>query len=269
MYPVIDSHVHVYPDKIAEKAAEGTGGFYGIAMRYNGTVSQYREESRKVGVVHSVIFSVATTPKQVHSINNFIARTVESEPDAFTGLGTMHPDVENYEEEIAYIKQLGLKGIKLHPDIQGFALDDERCMKIYELCEKYGLILLLHTGDERYDYSNPDRLTRVLKAFPKLTVIAAHFGGWSVWKQAGLILPDYANLYVDCSSSLAFLTPDEAAELIYRYGSERVLWGSDYPMWDYGEEMRRFEALLLDENERANILYKNAQKLFGITLKSV
>ena len=40
----------------------------------------------------------------------------------------------------------------------------------------------MHTGDYRYDNSNPNRVLPVLKAYPKLTLIGAHFGGWSVWE---------------------------------------------------------------------------------------
>lgn len=269
MYPIIDSHVHVYPDKIAEKAAMGTGSFYGLNMTYNGTVSQLKEESKKVGIAHAVIFSVATTPKQVRSINDFIAQTVSEDKGFFTGLGAIHPLTEDIEGELKYVKQLGLKGVKIHPEIQNFILDDERSLEICRLCEKYDLILFAHTGDKRFDMSNPNRLKTILEKFPNLTVVAAHLSGWSVWEQVKNTLPKYKNLYVDCSSSFPFLSYDKAVELVREYGSERVMWGSDYPMWDYTKEVSRFNGLPFTESERENILYKSAQKLFGISLKSL
>ena len=77
--------------------------------------------------------------------------------------------------------------MKLHPDIQAFALDDPRALKIFELCERENVPALLHTGDYRYDYSNPNRLLPVLKAYPSLTVIGAHLGGWSNKKSGKIV----------------------------------------------------------------------------------
>ena len=63
-----------------------------------------------------------------------------------------------------------------------------------------------------------------------------------------------------------YITPERATELIREYGADRVLWGTDYPMWGFEEEMERFNALSLNEEEKEQILCKNAQKLFGIKL---
>lgn len=269
MYPIIDCHTHVYPDKIAEKAANGTGSFYGLDMKYSGTVSECKTESTKAGVVHSVIFSVATTPKQVRPINDFIAETVSRDSDFFTGLGAIHPLTDDLDGELRYVKGLGLKGVKIHPEIQSFKIDDERSFEICRLCEKYNLILFAHTGDKRFDMSNPNRLRRILDSFQRLTVVAAHFGGWTVWEQARSALMGYDNLYVDCSSSLPFLPESEAVDMIREFGSDKVVWGSDYPMWDYAKEINRFYGLPLTDEEQEKVLYKNAQKIFGIKLKSV
>ena len=115
----------------------------------------------------------------------------------------------------------------MHPDFQKFAIDDKKCYKIYEMCQKNNLPLLLHTGDHRYDYSNPDRMKRVLEDFPELTVIGAHFGGWSCWKKAAETLSSYNNFYVDCSSSFDWLTADESRNLVRLYGADHVLFATD------------------------------------------
>ena len=155
---VIDAHCHIYPEKIASKAVAGTDNFYGVTSANKGTISDLLERGDKAGVDHFIVQSVATTPKQANSINEFISNSVALYPDRFTGLGTLHPESEDIKGDIERLVELGLKGVKLHPDIQAFKLDDYRCLKIYEECEKRGLIMLLHTGDNRYDYSNPNRL---------------------------------------------------------------------------------------------------------------
>ena len=155
---VIDSHCHIYPEKIAERAVAGTSNFYSQVFACKGTVTDLEIEAKKAGINFMIVQSVATTPKQVKSINEFIAREVANSGGKMLGLGTLHPDSEDIKGDIAHLKELGLKGVKLHPDIQAFKLDDYRCLKIYELMEKEDLVLLLHTGDSRYDYSNPNRL---------------------------------------------------------------------------------------------------------------
>jgi predicted TIM-barrel fold metal-dependent hydrolase len=263
-YRIIDAHCHIYPDKIAQKAAAATCDFYsGLGTTLDGTVSTLSKEAEIAGIEHCIVQSVATTPKQVSSINNFIAKSVSESKGKFTGLGTLHPDSDDIERDVNEIIELGLMGVKLHPDIQKFKIDDFRMLKIYELCEGK-LPILMHTGDYRYDFSNPNRMMPILEIYKNLTVIGAHFGGWSIWEEATEKLKKYENFYVDCSSSLYAMPVQKAKELIMEYGANRVLFGTDYPMWKPFEEIERFMKIDLTENEREDILYNNAAKMFGI-----
>ena len=268
-YPIIDAHCHVYPDKIASRAVEAIGEFYDLPMYYDGRYSTLVEAGDKTGVKHYVIFSVATTPNQVHSINKYIAETVEKSEGLMTGLGALHPDSETIEADIEEIISLGLKGVKMHPDFQKFCIDDKKCHKIYELCQRNKLPVLLHTGDSRYDYSNPQRMKKVLEDFPELTVVGAHFGGWSCWKEAAETLSEYKNFYVDCSSSFDWLSADESKELVRIYGADHVLFATDFPMWNHITELQHFTEMNLTDEENQMILYKNAIKLFNIDESSI
>ena len=263
-YYVIDAHCHIYPDKIAERAVAGTSNFYDIIFVNDGTVSQLLERGEKAGFDHYIVQSVATTPKQVESINEFIAREVEKHPGLMTGLGTMHPDCTDMAYQIDKIKSLGLKGVKLHPDIQQFKIDDYRCLKIYELCEREQLPILFHTGDSRYDYSNPNRLVPILEIYDKLVVIGAHLGGFSLWEKAAEKLCGFDNFYIDCSSSLPFIGPERVRKIIESYGTERAMFGTDYPMWGLADELDNFFAMGFSKEDNENLLSKNAQKIFGI-----
>ncbi len=262
-YRIIDSHCHIYPDKIARKASDSTSEFYHMPSLFDGKISTLLECGGAAGIEHFVVQSVATTPKQVSGINHFIAEAVNQNKGKFTGLGTLHPDSENIAADIDEIVALGLKGVKLHPDIQRVAIDDARMNKIYELCEGR-LPILMHTGDSRFDYSNPNRMEPILKAYKDLTVIGAHFGGWSVWDEAEKRLSKYENFYVDSSSSLYAMTSERAEELIRSYGTKRVLFGTDYPMWEIKTDIERFMSISLTEEERADILYNNTAKMFSI-----
>lgn len=260
----IDAHCHIYPEKIAERAVAGTDNFYGENSVGTGTVDNLIALGRDAGVDHFIVQSVATTPHQVKSINEFIHREVELSNGLMTGLGTLHPDSEDVKGDIKHLLELGLKGVKLHPDIQAFKIDDYRCLKIYELCEEYSLPVLMHTGDNRYDYSNPNRLLPILDIYKGLTVIGAHLGGWSIWEEAVDVYRDMPNFYVDCSSSFPYLEKEKAREIIKKYGANKVLFGTDYPMWSPKSEIEYFLSLSLDENEICSILNMNAKKLFGL-----
>lgn len=261
---IIDAHCHVYPDKIAVKAAGATGNFYDIGMCLDGKVSTLLEEGEKAGIDKFIIQSVATTPKQVKSINGFIAETVKTHSDKMYGLGTLHPESEDPEGDVKHLIGLGLGGVKLHPDIQGFKLDDYRCLKIFELCEKYKLPVLIHTGDNRYDYSNPNRLIPILDIYENLTVIGAHFGGWSIWEEATKILSGRKGFYVDCSSAFYALSDEKIMECINAYGVDNVVFGTDYPMWKPKDEVDRLKSLPLTDEEKEKIFWKNAVRIYGL-----
>ena len=265
-YTVIDSHCHIYPDKIAARAVAGTGNFYDFTAACDGTVAGLLADGAAAGIDHFIVQSVATTPKQVTSINEFIAGAVSQSGGKFTGLGTLHPESDDIAADLRHLQSLGLKGVKLHPDIQQFKIDDYRCLKIYELCEREGLPILLHTGDSRFDFSNPNRLLPVMKIYTGLTVIGAHLGGWSVWDEAMEKLSDLPNLYVDCSSCFPFLPHEKVGEIIRHYGADRVLFGTDYPMFRPQTELETFLKQGFPKEENRKILFENAKKLYHLAL---
>ena len=261
-YYVIDAHCHVYPDKIAAPAVKSTGDFYGLNTACLGTITDLLERGSKSGIDHFIIQSVATSPKQVESINSFIAQSVAIGGGKFTGLGTLHPNSPDIKSDVLRLKELGLKGVKLHPDIQEFKIDDYRCLKIYELCEQEELPILMHCGDSRKDFSNPNRLLPVMQIFTELTVVGAHLGGWSVWDEAKKKLQNLPNLYFDCCSCFPFMTPIKAREIIESYGTDRVLFGTDYPIWAPEKEISSFFEMGLSQTDNKKILSENAKKIF-------
>lgn len=263
-YFVIDAHCHIYPQKIVEKAVAGTDNFYGVKSECYGTYTDLINCGAACGIDLFIVQSVATTPKQVQSINDFIAESVAQHPHRLTGLGTLHPDSEDIAGDAKHILSLGLHGVKIHPDIQRFALDDEKCLEMYRVCEEYALPMLIHTGDNRYDFSNPNRLFPVLRAFPRLTVVGAHFGGFSVWQEAAEKLYKIDNFFVDCSSTFPFIGVDAARPLVSKFTPDKILFGTDYPMWAPDKEIKRFLSLNLSEEDNQKIFSENAKKVYRL-----
>lgn len=259
---IIDTHAHIFPDKIAAKASDSISKFYDIPMDSDGTVSTLLRLGLEAGVDRFLVHSVATVPAQVEHINNFIISSVKEHPDKLIGFATIHPDYDNIPHEVERIIDSGLRGIKIHPDFQRFCIDDEHAFSLYE-CIEGRLPILIHMGDSRYEYSKPARLANILKRFPKLTVIGAHFAGYSEWDDAAKIL-EGSGIYVDTSSSLFKISPEKARSLIDIYGVDHVLFASDYPMWKPADELKKIARIHLNEEERELILYKNAVRLLNI-----
>lgn len=258
---IIDFHAHIYPAKIAKRATQAIGDFYNAPISFNGSIPELIASGDKIGVDRYIVHSTATKPDQVISINDFIIGETVKEP-RFTGFGTLHPDFQDIRTELERIVAKGLKGIKLHPDFQRFEVDSPKMDVVYEQIEAAGLLVLVHAGDCRYDFSGPRRIARVLDRHPGLMLIAAHFGGYTEWDESLEVLAG-RDLWFDTSSTFWKIDPETANRIIVKHGTARFLFGSDFPMWSHDEELRRFLALGLSEPENSAILYGNAAALLA------
>lgn len=261
-YFAADAHAHIYPGKIAEKATASVGDFYGIEMQNVGLPHVLAERGGKAGIDRFLVCSVATKVEQVRSINEFIEKKCKEYPQ-FVGLAAWHQDVKDIAAEMDDIQKRGLVGIKLHPDFQKFQIDDEKMLPVYEEANRRGLPVLFHTGDCRMDFSSPRRLQNILEKIPDFTCIAAHLGGYTQWEEARRELRG-TNVYIDTSSSLFRVTPEEAKESIAHFGVGHTMFGTDFPMWQPEEELRRFFALGFTEEENRKILFENFARLFHL-----
>jgi len=261
--PIIDIHAHVFPEKIAHLAVASISDFYQIPMARPGTVSDLLAANERAGVDFSVVFSTATRLEQVESINRFMAKCQQI--PSLIGFGTLHPEMNAVEidQTLEIILGNDLRGIKMHPDFQQVAADSPF---MHELCHQLQgrLPILIHAGDPRYDFSHPKKIRHLALAFPETQIIAAHFGGWSQWPEAIESLAGLPNIFVDTSSSLPFMQADEVFRLIAAFGIDRILFGSDYPMWQPAEEILLIEALGLTEPEKHAIFWDNSARLLGL-----
>ena len=259
---VFDMHVHIFPDRIAERAVAAIGAFYeNFNMECDGRLRTAIRVMDEAGITRCCAHSVATTPHQVDSINAFVLEAWRQYPRRIVPFAAMHPALENPAATAEAVIGAGFRGVKLHPEIQGFSIDAPEVLDMIAPFEGR-LPLLVHAGDYRYDNSSPARLKHVLRTFPRLTLICAHLGGWTVWREAARQLVG-EDVYVDSSSSLFALEPAEAVRIMRDYGVDRVLYGTDFPMWNPVGELRRFNALPLTDAEREKILWSNHLRLFG------
>lgn len=260
---IIDTHAHIYPDPIATKAAASIAEFYNIPVCMNGTLSMLLKRGKEAGISRFLIHSVAVTSQRVQHINDYLGRTAKQLPDKLIGFGSLHPDYATPRKELERMKALGLRGVKLHPDFQQFYLDSPKALALFEQMADLDMPLLTHVGDTRYPFSHPQRMANVMDQIPTLKVIAAHLGGWSIWKEGFQHLAGRPNLWVDSCSSLYALPPTTAADIIHHYGTDRVFFGTDYPMWDPLEEVERMKALPLTAEEQENVFHCNFERFLA------
>ena len=261
-YRAADAHAHIYPGKIAEKATASVGDFYHIPMQNVGLPHVLAQRGGEAGIDRFLVCSVATKVEQVRSINQFIQEKCQKYPQ-FIGLGAWHQDITDISGEMDDIQARGLRGIKLHPDFQEFMIDDPKMLDVYKEAHRRGLPILFHTGDSRTEFSSPHRLMNVIDKLPDFTCIAAHLGGYSEWEEARRELSG-TNVYIDTSSSLFKVSPEEAKENIAHFGVDHTMFGTDFPMWDPKEELERFFALGFSQEENQAMLYDNFARLFQL-----
>lgn len=258
----IDFHTHIYPENIAHKAAENIRAFYSLGNEaMDGTASLLLSRGQRAGVDRFVILPVSTKPDHTRHINQFILSQVAQE-SRFLGFGTIHAGMDGLMDEVSFIQESGLRGIKMHPDCQKFPIDDERLFPVYEEIQGK-LPVVFHMGDQRFDYSHPARLRNVLELFPRLQAIAAHFGGYTMHAEACDLLKD-KDCFFDVSSSLMFMDKGVAEHYVNLYGAERFVYGSDYPMWDPEVEMERFLRLDLTADQFEQIAHRTAEYILGL-----
>ena len=264
MRKVADIHAHVFPEKLADKAPASISAFYGgmeVAC-HPATPQKMAFYEQEAGITRFVMSNSATTAHQVHSINDFLPQAVKNIPGAIA-FGSIFPGMDGAIEELERAKALGIRGLKVHPDFQKVPLDDPAGVPIYRRAAELGLPVLFHMGDDRYDYSTPERLMNLLRQVPDLQVIAAHFGGWRAWAHSYECPLPSCVLY-DTSSTLPMIPRDMVLRMLDRFGPERFLFGTDFPMWSPKEELARFLALGLGEDVNEKILYGNFMKLFDL-----
>lgn len=259
---LIDIHTHVYPPAIARKAAASIRQFYQLGTdEMDGTTETLLKMGDEAGIDRFVILPVAVRPDRTRHINEFILEQVAIQP-RFIGFGTIHAGMEDIAGEAKFIMDKNLRGIKMHPDTQEFCIDDPRLFPAYEEIQGK-LPVIFHMGDVRYEYSHPAKLRRVLELFPNLQVIAAHFGGYGMYETAYELLHDKGCIF-DVSSSMMFMEEGVAEKYIRMYGTERMAFGTDYPLWDPIKETKRFLQLKLTDEEFEQIGHKTIEAFLNL-----
>ena len=258
---IIDGHTHVYPDRIAAKALAGS--VPDLTRFGDGTVTGLTGAMSAAGIDRSVCLGVANTPDRVEAANRFAGSL---DPGRFIGFGSVHPGLSP-EENVASLRAHGLRGAKIHPMFQDLRLDDPGLYGVLDAMQGE-FVVIIHVGaagTDPGDRCTPRMVADLARFFPRLDIVACHFGGYRLFEQAAEAICG-SLVYLDTSwpPSLAKLAPGRVRTVIERHGPERIVFASDWPMADPRAEITAVRALGLSDDDTDAILGGNLARLLGI-----
>lgn len=268
---IIDFHTHVFPDRIAEKTISMLSEKGGIPPFSDGSIDGLVNKMEISGVDIAITLPVLTRPAQFDSVNGFAAEINAAFADkskrliSFAGI---HPDCEDIEDKMAFIKKSGFLGVKIHPDYQGTFIDDEKYVKILECAKEQDLIVLTHAGaDGAYrdmpTRCTPERALKLIRRVPYSKLVLAHLGANEMPLEVLKTLCG-EDVYLDTAYVLRFTDEATFKAILASHGADRILFASDSPWSDIKGDVDIIRSFALDKDTEEKIFFKNAKNLLGI-----
>ena len=277
----VDVHVHVEKDGTGRQALppevlEAAARYFRAPtdrLTVDATAAYYRERSTA-----AVVFTVDATTQLGHAPNSVddVVRGAADHADVLVPFGSVDPHrPDALDEARRQLDDLGVRGMKFHPTLQGFDPSDERWFPLFEQIEAAGVPALFHTGQTgigagmpgghglRLGLSNPMLLDVVAGSFPQLTVIMAHPS--VPWQDEAIAVATHkSNAYIDLSGWSPTYFPPALVRQANSLLQDKVLFGSDFPLLTPDRWRRDFAALDLKDEVRPKILRDNAVRVLGL-----
>jgi predicted TIM-barrel fold metal-dependent hydrolase len=206
--------------------------------------------------------------------NDYIIEMVGKYPDRFIGLGCINPASKDAGDETLRCLETGLRGIGelafyqsgLGPKVL------ESLIPIMQLCQGRDLPVLIHTNEpvgHAYPGKTPmtlDQIYQLIKRFQKNTIVLAHWGGGLFFfhllqKEVKEYLK---NIYFDTAASPFLYDPEIYRQAVQLVGSDRILFGSDYPLLPPQRYFKEMAEAGLSDIQIRKICGKNAAKLLEL-----
>jgi hypothetical protein len=274
-YRALDIHAHFRTAERREGSARMADAekLFKTDLRSADPVDYYAERGL-MGVIFDVDAETATGER---SSNDEIVELVARADGRFIGFASVDPWKGRAAiRELERCRELGLRGVKLQPITQGFALHDRRFYPLWDACQSLELPLIVHTGTTgigagapggrglRLEYGRPvPAIDTVAADFPRLPIVAAHFA-WPWHLELMAVARHKGNVYVDLSGWAPRYIPAEVLQYCNSVIPEKFLFGSDFPLFSPDRWLEEFAALDLKDHVRPKILYENACRLLGV-----
>ena len=281
---IIDFHTHTFPEKNSAKVVQKLGSLSHTLPFTDGSVHELLVSMKEAGVDYSINLPVMTTAEQVEKVNSSLTRQREELfAQGIITFGGMHPDYDNYKEELRRLKQSGIPGIKIHPAYQNVDLDDMRMIRIIDYASELGLIVLTHAGIDigihDHNYCSVNHILKVVDQVHPPKFVLAHMGNWGCWKDVEQDLAG-APVWLDTAFAVGAITADpnqdekpyleenlfneDFVRVCRKHGVDRILFATDSPWQDQKDYIDRVRCTGLKQEEQESVFSENARKLLSL-----
>ena len=261
---IIDFHTHMFPDKIARGTLEFLEEACKTKPYTDGTCRGLLASADHADVDICVALPVVTKPSQFSSVNEFASGYQEGKIISFGGI---HPETDDYKAQLRQIRDMGVKGIKLHPDYQDMYFNDIRYKRIVSYASELDLIVSVHAGvDPKCPHDvhcTPEMAKEMLDQVQPSRLVLAHFGGNKMWDDVEDFLIG-RDVYLDPAVVLDTMDEKQFIRMVRNHGADRVLFATDSPWRGQKEFVERMRKIPLTEEEKAQIFSGTAKNLLGI-----
>ncbi len=263
---IFDSHTHVFPDKIAERAVAHLRELSHFIPAYtNGKYSDLSAQASDAGYTGWMNCPVVTRTGQAHSTNQWSAMH-NAWPSL--SLGAVHPDDEDIHGILESIMELGLPGLKFHPEYQAFDPLEPKVAPIWDFCQENGLPVLFHAGQDigfqPPFHSSPATFAELARRYPAMKIVAAHTGGWMNWDEVENSLPG-TGVFIDTSFSMHFMKDkSQMLRIIRAMGTNRVMFGTDSPWSDLKTSVNEIKSCGLTGEELEDVFWNTAYTFWNL-----
>ena len=217
-----------------------------------------------LGIDLSVVFTYEGLLRPSAAHNDSLARFVGFAPARMTAFSTVDPRDPGAAAEIERCTRgLGMRGIKLHPWLQGFSAHYPGLQAVCETAAALGIPVLFHDGTP--PFSTPLQLANLAARHPETTIVLGHGGLHDLWREAIQAVVTTENVHL-CMCG----TPGYAMRaIVARCPLERLLFGTDAglrpePVQRYADlRIRQLDELGLTDAQREAILVDNPRRLLA------
>ncbi|MCX6009030.1 MAG: amidohydrolase family protein [Chloroflexi bacterium] len=278
---IVDFHTHVVPPGIKERRAEYVGRDACFSLLYAepkaklATAEEVIASMDEHGIDKSVILNLGWVSHELCvETNDYILEAIARYPERLIGFCVIQPLAgDKALKELERCARNGVKGIgEMRPDVQDFDLKDSSVMRpVIETAVKHNLIFLTHAsepvGHQYFGKGNitPEAIYPFILNFPDLKVVCAHWGGGLPFYA---LMPEVAealgNVYFDTAATPFLYKPQIFKQVADIAGSDKILFGSDYPLLSPKRIIDQLESTGLSQEDKAKILGGNAQRLLSI-----
>src|SRR2546421_5046950 len=278
----IDVHVHPstpeYVDDAMGEYAPACEAYFRTELPRH-SVQEMADEFRRADILGVLFAWDAETATGLPPVtNDFVAGCARDHPDAFLGFASVDPlkGAAAVAELERSVRDLGLRGLKVHPTAQAFRPDDERFYPLWEMAAGLGIPVTVHTGTTglgagmpgggrmKLAWSRPIYLDAVAADFPELQIVMAH-PAWP-WQDEQLAVALHKpNTWIDLSGWSPRRFAPDLVRNIQGALQDRVLFGTDYPFLTHEQWFGAWATLDVPEAISEKVLLRNAQRLLGLT----